>query len=132
MDDWDKLPSFDAGEAPRRSTSSLDPGGRTAFVLDTDTGRHRRLFSHWSDRSLDSIVVSCARERSLASVQGSRGTATWTLASCDCGSSSSVASLNRRRVGHPPPVWRPNRTRLDVVLLRLLFWTYRNSRAALL
>ncbi len=25
MDDWDKVPSFDAGEAPRRSTSSLDP-----------------------------------------------------------------------------------------------------------
>ena len=23
MDDWDKVPSFDAGEAPRRSTSSL-------------------------------------------------------------------------------------------------------------
>ena len=25
MDDLDKLPSFDAGEAPRRSTSSLGP-----------------------------------------------------------------------------------------------------------
>jgi hypothetical protein len=25
VDDWDKLPSFDAGEAPRRSTSSLEP-----------------------------------------------------------------------------------------------------------
>src|SRR5580658_193369 len=24
VDDWDKVPSFDAGEAPRRSTSSLD------------------------------------------------------------------------------------------------------------
>ena len=23
VDDWDKVPSFDAGEAPRRSTSSL-------------------------------------------------------------------------------------------------------------
>jgi hypothetical protein len=26
VDDWDQVPSFDAGEAPRRSTSSLDPG----------------------------------------------------------------------------------------------------------
>jgi len=24
IDDWNKVPSFDAGEAPRRSTSSLD------------------------------------------------------------------------------------------------------------
>jgi hypothetical protein len=24
VDDWDKVPSFDAGEAPRRTTSSLD------------------------------------------------------------------------------------------------------------
>jgi hypothetical protein len=24
VDDWDKVPSFDVGEAPRRSTSSLD------------------------------------------------------------------------------------------------------------
>jgi len=29
VDDWDKVPSFDAGEAPRRSTSSLEA------VLDT-------------------------------------------------------------------------------------------------
>jgi hypothetical protein len=25
IDGWDKVPSFDAGEAPRRSTSSLEP-----------------------------------------------------------------------------------------------------------
>jgi hypothetical protein len=25
VDDWDQVPSFDAGEAPRRSTSSLEP-----------------------------------------------------------------------------------------------------------
>jgi FtsH-binding integral membrane protein len=33
VDDWDKVPSFDAGEAPRRSTSSLDPVHRTYRTL---------------------------------------------------------------------------------------------------
>ena len=32
MDDLYKLPSIDAGEAPRRSTSSLDAMGRSALV----------------------------------------------------------------------------------------------------
>jgi hypothetical protein len=27
IDDWDQVPSFDAGEAPRRSTSSLSVTG---------------------------------------------------------------------------------------------------------
>jgi hypothetical protein len=33
VDDWDKVPSFDAGEAPRRSTSSLcDKGDGSAMI----------------------------------------------------------------------------------------------------
>jgi len=32
VDDWDKVPSFDAGEAPRRSTSSL--GSNSVKVRD--------------------------------------------------------------------------------------------------
>jgi hypothetical protein len=32
VDDWDKVPSFDAGEAPRRSTSSLGPPMRCFLV----------------------------------------------------------------------------------------------------
>jgi hypothetical protein len=33
IDDWDKVPSFDAGEAPRRSTSSLDGTMRSVCVF---------------------------------------------------------------------------------------------------
>ena len=32
VDDWDKVPSVDAGEAPRRSTSSLESDCRRAFL----------------------------------------------------------------------------------------------------
>jgi len=43
VDDGDKVPSFDAGEAPRRSTSSLDDtlGSRLRF-LSKSQSRHLR------------------------------------------------------------------------------------------
>jgi predicted RNA-binding Zn-ribbon protein involved in translation (DUF1610 family) len=39
VDGWDKVPSFDAGEAPRRSTLSLDP--MTDFAIQWS--QYRRL-----------------------------------------------------------------------------------------
>jgi hypothetical protein len=38
MDDWDKVPSFDAGEAPRRSTSSLGVANVATVVASIGLG----------------------------------------------------------------------------------------------
>jgi len=50
MDDWDKVPSFDAGEAPRRSTSSLGTHlvmahGSTESALLSGMTINERLFA---------------------------------------------------------------------------------------
>ena len=62
MDDWDQVPPFDAGEAPRRSTSSLDNMSETRFRVcssaDAPAAESARCATSWLRYMLTSLVGS--------------------------------------------------------------------------
>jgi hypothetical protein len=62
MDDVDKLPSFDAGEAPRRSTSSLESLDLFRNNQRGNPGRARAAASgnRFAPRPSDSVGLSTA------------------------------------------------------------------------
>ena len=90
--------------------------------MDIDAWRPRRLSRRRSHRTLDSIFVNGFRQKSRASLTCRGPPATRTLASCDSGSSGTVACSKWHRLWSSSAVWPSYKRRMDLVFLRILLW----------